>query len=74
MWLTSKLKLKHHDEWMEIIEGEADLTVENRTIRTCAGVGPIFIPRGNRHGLRCLAGVPMVMREWTTPTGRFKEW
>lgn len=64
---------KHHDEWMQITEGEAYITVENRTIHVQAGDEPIFIPRHHVHGLKCLPGVKMTMRELTIPGGRFKE-
>ncbi|KAL4882810.1 hypothetical protein BJY04DRAFT_35223 [Aspergillus karnatakaensis] len=66
---------KHHDEYMQIISGSAHLTLDNHTTLLQAGShDPIFIPRRHRHGLKCLPGVPMVMREWTTPNGMFKEW
>ena len=57
---------------MQIAEGEAYITVENRTIHVQAGDEPIFIPRHHVHGLTCLPGVKMTMREWTTTVGRFK--
>ncbi|OJJ02996.1 hypothetical protein ASPVEDRAFT_889447 [Aspergillus versicolor CBS 583.65] len=38
-----------------------------------AGDEPIFIPRYHLHGLKCLPGVKMKIREWTIPGGRFKE-
>lgn len=64
---------KYHDEYMEVLEGCIEFTLEGKVTMLRPGDAPLRIPRMQVHSFKFLKGVPTVFTEKTDPAGDFKE-
>lgn len=64
---------KHHDEYMACMEGSIRVSLDDETINTRPGDPVLFIPRRHVHGFEFPKGKRAVLKEFTQPTGEFKQ-
>ena len=74
-WLLSVPPHWHefHDEYMKVLSGKMEFTLEGKTIVLSETDDELCIERGKVHGFTAIKGVKVVFRERTAPSGRFKE-
>jgi len=63
----------YHDEYMTCIEGQIELSLDDKTSIAKPGDPTVFIERGHVHGFKFPKGQRAVLQELTDPTGEFKQ-
>ncbi|KAK7713657.1 hypothetical protein SLS63_012039 [Diaporthe eres] len=63
---------KYHDEYMRVIEGRLEVTLEGKTFVVTPSDGQVKIPKGQAHSLKSFKGERMVFEERTAPPGDYK--
>ena len=63
---------KHHDEYMRILRGRVEFTLDNRTTVISPSSPELLIQRRHVHSFRFLEGEAAMFMERTDPTGGFK--
>ena len=64
---------KHHDEYMSCTEGHIELYLDGNTAVAKPGDPPVFIERRKVHGFKFPRGEKAILKEYTQPTGEFKQ-
>lgn len=64
---------KNHDEYMEVLQGRIDFTLDGQTTTLTPGDPPLHIPKLHVHSFKFIKGVPTTFTEKTMPVGDFKE-
>lgn len=64
---------QYHDEHLEVLEGELDIYSDGSWHRTTPLDGKIVIKRTEVHGVKCVPGKTMVLKEAVDPVGGYKE-
>ena len=65
---------KHHDEFMEVIEGRMTFYLEGKgEVILSAGDPVLKIPRWYVHAFQAFPGEPVTFKEYTNPPGDYKE-
>lgn len=63
---------KYHDEYMRVLEGRIEITLDGQKRIVTADDGEQLIRAPLVHGLRSFKGERLVMLEQTTPPGDYK--
>ena len=63
---------KYHDEYMSVLSGRVEFTLDGKVVVLTPADEPIKIPRWHVHSFRFFKGEPAVFKEKTDPTGEFK--
>lgn len=63
----------YHDEYMKCIEGQLEVSLDDKIIIAKPGEDALFIERGHVHGFKFPKGQRAVLQELTDPTGEFKQ-
>lgn len=64
--------LQYHDEYMRVIEGRLEVTLEGKKHTITPSDGQLLIKKGQIHSLRIFKGERMVLEERTSPPGDYK--
>ena len=63
---------KTHDEYMSVLSGRVQFTLDDQVVVLTPDDEPIKIPRWHVHSFKFFKGEPAVFKEKTDPTGEFK--
>ncbi|KAH8812719.1 hypothetical protein F5884DRAFT_315683 [Xylogone sp. PMI_703] len=63
---------KHHDEILEVTEGQMKFFVNGKEIIVRAGDEPLIVPRGTVHSFTVIKGVRVTFVEKNAPPGEYK--
>ena len=64
---------KHHDEYMEVVHGRVEFTLDGKSSIYMPENYTLFIPRLHVHSVRFLEGEAAMFTEKTDPPGDFKK-
>lgn len=63
---------QYHDEYMRVIEGRLEVTLEGKTFVVTPSDDQVLIPKGQAHSLKSFKGERLVFEERTAPPGDYK--